>query len=595
MNKPSPDAVLLVSHPVLGPIDEDRMLAAMPEGLQRLRRRTVAIAPVQLRLPELAEIDWAEARRLQEREFKDKLLPALRERGGFRVAYFGFAPIPLAMHLGYLVGGGVDVDAYLLHHDSKGWSWPMDRRAPPALLETRLPRDESRAAGDVIVRISVSHRIDRQETLDVVTDPLFEIDIALAEPSEEALRSPEDLLPIMQDFDRALDTIKRCLPNTRRIHLFAAVPVGVAFRLGTCLNPTIHAPVQAYQYFAQRSPRYERAFVLQAESAPLPRLSDEDVSRAAEVRTLFARELELLKAYGTRLQELALSQGQLAWWDYLSVKMNGARFHGRIATLAPLHETELLHSDVDREARDVPDAFRWENRRWELGDHLLVAIERRIPDRKRQARAGRMLFLHEAIHRKCHGLTSENGTLMRRFPKVLEEIDYQADVWAMLHEYGFARGDNRGHDPPKATEDARSFFGSLIQAAIDTFWAFDDRGERLERMEIRRMNRYLIWYWQTLRMERCKSLDDVLEVLGERPLLEIAGPRVRLESGRVVYRLDEPYDDAAELCLLEQNRMARVGDGAGTRISEVLDGFRDLDGEKIQRALRSVFDSVVRR
>ncbi|HLL38277.1 MAG TPA: SAVED domain-containing protein [Rubrobacteraceae bacterium] len=597
MNTLRPERVLLVSQPILAPINEDQMLNAMSDEHRQVKRSTISIEPTRMTLAELAAIDWAEVCLAQEREFKSKLEPALQNASGYRLAYFGLAPIPLAVHLGYRVGGMIDIDVYLLHHERKTWEWPQadQEPAPLDLLDIKLPQDISRARGDVIVRVSVSHRIDPVETLEVVPDPLCEIDIGLVHPDEDALRSSKDLDAIVHQFNRAIDAVKDRYPNTERIHLFAAVPVGLAFRLGTCLNPTIHAPVQTYQYFARRSPRYQRAFVLQAEITSSAQLTQEEVAQAAGTRSLLSEELELLKEYGESLREQAGKQsGTLNWWERVLPK-TAAGFHGRLAQLVPLYETHLLKDEVDLGVTEVSDSFRYTSGRWELGDHLLAAIGRRLLEPSRRARAGRMLLLHETIHHQCHGLTSETSASFRRFPKVLEEIDYQADVWTMIHEYGFARRDNRDAAARKETRNEQAFFRGLIDTALESFWAFDDRSSTLDQIEIRRLNRYLIWYWQYLRMERCSSLDDVLNVLAERPLIEIAGPRVRLANERVVYLLDQPYDNGAEICLLEENWVYRPGHSAGTRVKDVLDGFRERDSSRIRQALKSVFDQFVRR
>jgi hypothetical protein len=597
MNMLRPERILLVSHPILAPINEDQMLNAMPDEHQRAKRSPISIEPIRLTLAELAAIDWADVCLSQERELKSKLEPELRNASGYRLAYFGLAPIPLALHLGYRVGGMIDMDVYLLHHERKTWAWPEadQEPAPLDLLDVKPPQDISRARGDVIVRVSVSHRIDPVETLEVVPDPLCEIDIGLVHPNEDALRSPKDLDAIVHQFNKAIDGVKDRLPNIERIHLFAAVPVGLAFRLGTCLNPTIHAPVQTYQYFAQRSPRYERAFVLQAELTPSARLTAEEVAQAAETRRLIAEELDLLKEYGESLREQAGKQSDgLRWWERVLPKTTDG-FHGRLAQLVPLYETPLLKDEVDIKVAEVSDSFRYSSGRWELGDTLLAAIGRRFVEPSRRARAGRMLLLHETIHHRCHGLTSETSMSFRRFPKVLEEIDYQADVWAMIHEYGFARQDNRDAAARKETKNEQAFFRGLIDAALESFWAFDDQASTLDRIEIRRLNRYLIWCWQYLRIERCSSLEEVLDVLAERPLIEIAGPRVRMMNERVVYLLDQPYDNGAEICLLEENWVYRPGHSAGTRVKDVLDGFRERDSSRIRRALKSVFDQFVRR
>lgn len=603
MSNPAAEGTLLVAHSILGSISEDRMLDALAPEHRQGRRVTVAVEPVRVSLSDLATLDWADVRAAQARACKSKLEPELRDHPGYRLVYYGLAPIPLALDLGYRVGGIADVAVCLQHHDSKRWEWPADVVEPPALLEVKLPQDGSRARGDVIIRVSVSHRVSPEETRDVVPEPLCEIDIGLVHPAEDAMRSPEDLEAIVRQFNSAIDAIKDRYPHVEMIHLFASVPVGLAFKLGTSLNPTIHAPVQTYQYAAQRAPRYEKAFVLQVDVAPPVRLTNEEVEQAASIRRRAAEELELLKEYGESLREQAQRQhSQLRWWERVlppGPDWKGA-FHGRIAKLKPLHETELMLSKVDVDKSEVADSFYYHDKHWELGDDLLAAIGRQLADETRSARACRMLMLHEGIHHQCHGLTSETSAQVRRFPKVLEEVDYQADVWGMLHEYAFSRQDNRNASAKReAREKPAAFFQELINTALETFWAFDSGGSTLGRIEIRRLNRYLIWYWQYLCIERCSplpdSLPDVVAVLSERPLIEIAGPRVRVVDTRVVYLLDQPYEADAEICLLQDNWVYRPGHSAGTRVRDILDGFRERDSGRIRRGLKSVFDQFVHK
>ena len=163
-----------------------------------------AIAPVQLRLSELRRDRLGRsAPSPGDALFKLNLLPPLRRSAGrlpVRVLRVRADPARAPPRLPRWRRGSTSTRTCSIT-TSKRWSWPMDRQTP-ALLETKLPRDASRATGDVIVRVSVSqpHR-PRGDAGSRLPDPLFEIDIALAEPGEEALRSPEDLIPFMQAFD----------------------------------------------------------------------------------------------------------------------------------------------------------------------------------------------------------------------------------------------------------------------------------------------------------------------------------------------------------------------------------------------------------
>lgn len=576
--------VLLLLHPIITPIDEREAIAALPPSLREAPRRIVTVKPFEVDLEAIESLDWQDARARQERAFRELVAPVRAANPDFRIHYFGMAPIPLAMHLGYLAGDLARMEAYLLHHVRRDWRFAPEGAPAPALLPEK-PLPQSLAEGDVVVRVSVSHRVDPMDTRAVVPRPLCEIDLGLAHPGEDALERPEHIDAVVKQFDDAIDAIHRSLPNAERIHVFASVPVGLAFRLGARPNPTIHAPVVTYQFIARRSPRHERALILQRGQGASPVLTGEDRVNANALRGRAARELELIRRFGASHRRDAG-----AWWDHpLPERVDPPAFSGRWRSLAPLHETCLMHTRLDEAAPGPIDGFQLKDDQWQFTDELLAILCRRLTSPAAQERAMRMFLFHEGVHQTTHRLTRETSHEMRPFPRVLEELDYQGDVWAMVHEYGFSRWDSRAPAPG----EARSAFGELIATAIETYWAFDDRGVTRDRFEIRRINRYLIWYWQALRISRASSLAEVLRILAERPLIEIAGPRTRLDDGRVVYLLDDRDLEHPELAVLsDDNRIHRFGHSPGSRVREVLDGFRARRSDSIASALKSIFDQV---
>ncbi len=175
---------------------------------------------------------------------------------------------------------------------------------------------------------------------------------------------------------------------------------------------------------------------------------------------------------------------------------------------------------------------------------------------------------------------------MRRFPKILEEVDYQVDVWSMLHEFAFTK---RFH--PEQAANERALFLDIAKTAVETMWAFDAGPEELNRMEIRSVNRYLIWYWQLLRLERCNSLADVVSVLSKKPLIELAGPRVHATGDRVFYELREPWGTDLELAAqLDDNRIVRHGCGGATNVPALTAGLRRRLGDEVRLVLKSIAD-----
>jgi len=58
-------------------------------------------------------------------------------------------------------------------------------------------------------------------------------------------------------FRSVLDDIHNTDANIKRIHVFYAGPVSLAFRCGQLISPTIHPEVLIYNYFIHDVPRYK--------------------------------------------------------------------------------------------------------------------------------------------------------------------------------------------------------------------------------------------------------------------------------------------------------------------------------------------------
>lgn len=288
------DRLLVVTHPVIGAIDEAEIVHAIP-GLRERPWRRVEIAPLRADHGSLHEIDWQSARAEQERLFERRLRAELRRRSC--LAYFGLAPIPLAMHLGYRVRAEVRADVYQRHHERHDWRWAAEIRSKRRCLLQPLsfPEHGSTDVGPLVVRVSTAHRIDPRETSEIVPSSLAQVDVAIAEPGLDALETSEAVMEVKVGFRRALERLKTLFPRTTEVHVFAAVPVGLAFLLGTQINPTVYPDVITYQYWAKDIPRYRRAIVLTEKTTSNAALSFGPSPVAAREADRLARSLDELK------------------------------------------------------------------------------------------------------------------------------------------------------------------------------------------------------------------------------------------------------------------------------------------------------------
>lgn len=577
-----------MAHEVHKKISQSEMLAALPKEYQALPRHVVELQVVSARLGETDNFDWAGERQKQAEEVRAKLLPLINNNPGWRVQYFGLAPIPLIMDLGYMIGGMETVDIYLQRHDTKSWAWPSSSHSSGLQIETSpLVGDVINAEGALVIRVSISHRVNPSDTEAVISSHLGAIDIGLTTPNEDALESPADLEAVRAAYEKVVDWAASKRPNAD-LHVFASVTVGVALRLGTAINKNIHQLIHAYQYSNHTSPRHTHALILQRDDRQVLPLTAEQISAAGFLRGWIDEDLATIRAYAAASREQEKSHPTEDWLESVLPGENATAFYGPLRELAKIGETPLVESLLDTTTTEVSDNFAYDppGRLWRIDDRLLTSIAAGLTNPADQRQAGRLLLLHEGVHLATHRLTGATAPQIRRFPKLVEELDYQADVWAFLHEYAIQLAPTNPSD-----SGIRAFFINVVSVALNTFWAFDAQADH-RRMEIRRLNRYLIWYWQLLKLEEAKDWAGVIKVLANRPVIEIAGPKIETSDDRVFYSLDAAKCTRPEIAILYKRRIVRYGDAAGSPVADILAGFREANGEKIRRNLRSFSDQA---
>lgn len=597
MSDTLPSGLLLLSHPEQIGITAKDMTDALPDAYKGLPRDTVEIDMVDIVRQAIRSQDWGAAGRALEEQFHTKIKPLRERHPDYHIVYFGASPVPLAIDLGFMLETWQNIEIIPHHHARRAWAWGSEQESPPPrLAELTLPDHTDRTVGQAIIRVSTSHRVDPLATKRVVPEALLEIDIALEHPAEDAFRSLAEMEQVAQAFRRALDVIGDRFTGIRHVHLFASVQPGMALLLGAQINKTMHPAVQTYQYArnAESTVFHVPALLIngprRAESVPLTGDQEAD---AARDRVALAKDLERMKGFADREPK----DGAKPWIaNILMLPEAPPAFSGAWRALPALQKTPLTRTHIDVASRAVEDSFRLSpSNEWQLSDTWLVRLAHRIPEEAKRHRALRMLVLHEAVHRGQQGLTRTLSQGVGRFPKMLEEVDYHADVWAMLYEHALT-----SMQSPGEIKNPQTFFMELVQLATETMWAFDDDGPPLREIQIRRLNRYLIWYWQYLLLERGTghgdemTLDAVLSLLAQRPTIELAGPMVLAHDERVFFALDEARMTTPELGIYFQGRIFRHGERLDFSIPALLDGVRRRDGAKIIEALRGAAEQTAR-
>ena len=220
--------------------------------------------------------------------------------------------------------------------------------------------------------------------------------------------------------------------------------------------------------------------------------------------------------------------------------------------------------------------------KWYVDDNFFVAVNRRFKNEEDILMAVRLFLFHEALHYKKHKLTELTAINIGSFPKVLETADYQADVYAIMNEYGYHSKMIGEITYPK------TFFLHAIQVATETMWSFDDAGIELEEIQIRRLNRYMIWYWQYARIEKDgNSLDEIISILEEKPIIELNGLKTKEENNRFFFILEKRKDQPLELGIFHNNKLVRDASATNMAIENLVQGVKEMKGDMILNVMRS--------
>jgi hypothetical protein len=364
--------------------------------------------------------------------------------------------------------------------------------------------------------------------------------------------------------------------------------------MGTKINPLVTKPIVAYQFNRSRNPPHEAVLILQEVVVEEMNITDEDgkfiQSLRAELKNVLGNQVA---GFATSKREEAAKHGKSTSW--IEDALPDGQYPDMKASywkhIPPIAATILHDATLSDEVDKAEEGFYiTESDQWQISDRFIFNIMNRLGrDKKKIMRALRMFIFHEALHVQ-QGLTNYTASGIGRFPRVLEEADYIADVWAMVYEYAFSKVNFKTE-----TADAKVFFMEMIDIACKTMLAFDDLDPNTGEMQVRRVNRYLIWYWNLLQIEDrlCKGLSDIIEVLAVKPLIEIRGLDIRAEAQRTLYRLSGVKQDQLELGYLDkQARIERNANSAGLQISEIVKGFRERDGERILHQLKSFHHQI---
>lgn len=614
MTKKANKQFLIICHNVLAHTSIEEAKAVLSRDYAQtyhLEFKSIMVSSKQgktIQHQQLQHINWQVEALHQKQIFERYIKTHLDQFPDFEVVYFGMAPIPLAIHLGYLLGSWQRPLIYLRHHMTKEWYQTLKTATPStSIVHTKgIPKESYQLTEDILIRVQSSYQIDATEVQAAITNNIAkDINIQLDPLLLDTPQSEHDLSPIVHKFSESMTAIANHLKSAGTIHLVASVPVGLAFLLGTCISANVHHEIQTYQYVRHANPKYLAAITLGRSTEVQYELTKEEITQMDALKADFQSNWHKIQRFFKWLKQ---TQREGKSW-YVSLLSTDDKKESKKSqkpfgyyfwdNLPNSWETPLYDSKFSV-IQNVIDGFEYLNDQeaWAIDHQMLYRMSKRFgQDSNQLLRAIRLLFFHEGMHYWSHKLTNRTMKDIGRFPKILEAADYQSDVWAMLHEYYYAtmyddsmmKADDVIHKKNPST-----FFATLIETALQTMWAFDDTGFPLKEIQVRQLNRYLIWYWQLARIQdkRCDSLVKILQILAELPIIEFKGLSIRTDNDRVFFQLSQYQHRMLELGVLWNNKIERRGRTGNANLDHLVTAITTCDHTELKTILSGIFQSI---
>lgn len=577
--------ILAIVHDIHAEITDETIYETLNEHYGECHFETVRFDDMSIEHGDQSELTWLTWKNEQSAYYSEVIKPKIDEDSNRQIVYFGLAPIPLCIHLGFLIGAQRGVDVFQkLHEEEENWKWLNNDEEEIKLSIGKLPETVSRSKEDTVIRIGTFAKIDPNSTQKNVENTAFEVDINAENSDVDYFRSLQQINAGANDFFSVLNKLNETFPEMGSTHLFAAVPCGFAFLMGKKIQPNVHKNVVTYHYHARQEPKYSEAFVIQEKSEQEIIIPENELQNIAEIK----KELE---AHYRQSIEWFVSENTENEHDnwFLSIlpkKVDTPMTHFPWNSLSKVGDTMLADARFSSTPLDEDETKFFVDDKWYFPNWLIYRLTQtfELEDLKT---AMRLFWFHEGIHYTDHQINSDNSESLGRYARVLEEADYQSDVYALFCEFGIKK--------ENAFRREVDFFAERIEILIRTLQAFDGK-DPAARMQTRRVNRYLIWYFQLARIKhsKCKSIDDIIDILSIKPHIDLKLPIKLHERNKIFYQLSGFNLDEIGIAFFHNNKVQSFGpNGSQFNLIKLVEGLRTKNSESVMEVMRQALPTLL--
>ena len=591
-----PDRVILIRQSSnMRKISEGEAIAALPQNLVALRRKDFHLDMSHL-ASAVEQGDWGG----HDRYIREQVGRIQEEAGGNGVTtihYFGLAEVPHILAVGAHMGRAYTVRAHDFNSLTNQWGLTEDATGIELVtiggdsLVSTIP-----AYGAAAIRVSISAYIsDSDVEVAVGANLLANVTLTLAShisPRVGLIRSQADVDAIRLGFRQLFARVRNSRPNLEVIHLFVAAPPSVCIAIGQELALENSPAIQTYRYRKSSGGGSQQAAILlrpASDGGALAPLTPAEVVIAANVRKIWVEALREVESYVRNMSTNDTQDAEDPWYVQLQPRMP-------LRQVAPFAELPKVTKVVPKQSSVSMTPYEGEYNfvphkcEWQLGDRLLLGLNRATQENTDDLRHLIRLFLfHEYVHRP-HGLTKYSAEEVGKFANCLEYIDYSADVYALLHQLDLLRYKNP--EIVETVNSLRAYFLRQIDLVIRSFWAFDE--EMGSEWQLRRLRRYFNWYWRLVQVENAETELELMYLFGRPPKVEIAGLSMFARQRRVFVWL-EKQDPTTELELAivaEGEKLIRISPSPSVNLRELLSSFKNKQHRDIVEIFRHIYDSA---
>lgn len=180
---------------------------------------------------------WANAQRALTQQYEQRVLPELTARGGAaHLTIAGFAPIPMLMKLGALVGD--KTPAAIMDLPGEKWLWDTRDACPEPSYTFTVPFTLPR---EVSVVVSISGRAQHPMGRDVV-------EFQAVAPDRGIIRKEAHVQLFRTSFNAFLQQLFKA--GARVLHIHPATPLSASIEIGRMLLPKAFEEVHVWEWQA---------------------------------------------------------------------------------------------------------------------------------------------------------------------------------------------------------------------------------------------------------------------------------------------------------------------------------------------------------